>query len=440
MATFAEIMQGLGGKLDTGINSPFTQLGLQLMQAGGYQPGPITGGQRLAQAGQGFMQQRQQAQEQQQAQMMRQLQMQQVAAQQQASQREEAKRQRIMEEALRNPNLVPGSPLANAILQQTGDISGIADIAKIGQPAGQPKMPWQYEQNLPTGEQVQFTYNPATGRHEPSQPFRPTAQQAVDVRSAQVGLGQQRWETEQQFRERQAAEKAGQFQQGMEFKQQQAGTQQKQWETEQERMNRQAETAAQKAQTAAEKEQRAAAATQLKTKIDRTNLQGGYRGAVAQIDDSIKLIDKLVKHPGLARNYGKLGVVPNVPGSDAADAAALMEQFKAKVGLTELSRLAAAGVTLTPVSNADIVMVKQAGANIDKEQSVEQARQQMLTFKQILQRAKEEAATTYGQLDSLYDVREDPRQPAGAPAVGAVEDGYEYVGGDPANPSSWRKR
>ena len=44
----------------------------------------------------------------------------------------------------------------------------------------------------------------------------------------------------------------------------------------------------------------------------------------------------------------------------------------------------------------------------------------------------------FDALDAVDEIIQQPQQFPGAPAVGTVEDGYEYIGGNPAEQSSWR--
>ena len=214
MATFADILQGLNTRLTTGMNQPLTQLGLQMLAQSGPQANNPGFGARLGQAGMGFAQQQGQMQELQQQQMLRQIQQQQIAAAAAKQESENRARSRVQSMIQSDPNILANNPLARAVLESTGDYSAIGDLAKLGpQTPAAPRMPWQFEQKLPTGEAVQHIYDPAAGGYQAGQPFRPTAQQNVDIRGAQLGLGQQRWESEQQFKESQAAERASQFQQ-----------------------------------------------------------------------------------------------------------------------------------------------------------------------------------------------------------------------------------
>lgn len=456
MATLTEMLSGTGGRLGQAFNDPWTQLGMQMLQASGPQANDPSFGARFGQAGAGFMQAQQQAAQLQQQQLLRQVQMGQLAKQARSQETEEQARKRMMEMIAQDPTMLANNPLARAWLETTGDVSGLKGLADFGpKTPGAPKMPWQFEQKLPTGEAVQHIYDPESGGYQAGSPYRPTAQQNVDIRGAQLGLGRQQWETEMQFKERQAAEKAQQFQQSLGQREQQFGAQQQfreteaqrkqgNWTVEQERAQKAAETAARQAETAAEKEQRQQRAETLKNTVERSTLRKQFVGATSQIDQAQALAKQVLNHPGLSGNFGKRGMVPNIPGSDAADAAAVINRLRSVGGLQEIIKLKNSGVSFGQLSNFEQEQAQKAFINLEKAQSVEQARESLRVLVDSLGKLKQNMTTDYEGTDRLYELptRQQPQaqQPTGAPAVGTVEDGYEFMGGNPADPRSWRKR
>ena len=402
MATFADMFNTAGTKLDTAFNNPFMQLGLQMLAQSGPQQGNPGFGQRFGAAGLGFMDQRAQAAEAQYKQQMRQAQMAQMQREEAQRQADAATRKQLQEQVRANPSLLANNPIARAVLEGTGDYGALGDLSKYGPPKDTaPKAPWQYEQFTPTGEAVQYTYDPGTGGYTAGQPFRPTKQQAIDVQAAQVGQARQRWETEQQFKERQQNEL-----------QQYRGAQLGQ---------KAAETGARGArvEVAAAAEQRKMDAEDLKRKLEQKKIESQYKAATNQIDDKITQLKTLRDHPGLAGNYGWYGMVPNPPNSDAADAQRLIEKAKAGLGLSELVRLEQQGIKLTPVSNTDLAIAEKSAANLDNLQSVEQAQSEIDNVIRILERSKQEAATNFGQVSALYGGQQ-PEQPAAPPTADDV--------------------
>ena len=379
-------MRGMGGQLEQGFNNPFTQLGLQMLAASGQMPGDPSFGQRFAAAGQGFMQQRQQAAELEQQKLLRQIQMGQLAKQLGQQETDAATRKRLQEMVKNNPDILANSPLARAVLESTGDVTGIAELAKVGQPAT-PKQPYTFEENLPGGEKQQYIWDQATGGYRTTQPYRPTQQQAIDMRGAQ-------FERQQGLRE------------------QQAGVKQDQWQAEQALREQQAQTTTTRAQTAASQEARVSAENARKNGLDQAKLGAQFRAADAQLQDKINQVQALIDHPGLAGNFGLRGAIPPIPGSDSANAFTEIERLKAGLGLSELVRLEQQGVKLTPVSNTDLATAEKSAANLDKVQDAGQAVEQLKRVKATLERAREEARGSFDQISSLY---QQPAQPqAGA--------------------------
>lgn len=389
MATFYEMMQGAGGQLDQAFNNPWTQLGLQMMQAGGQMPGDPSFAQRFGAAGQGFIDQRQKAAEMQQQQLLRQIQMGQLAKQIGQQETDAATRKRLQELVKNNPDLLASSPIARAVLEATGDPSGIGELAKIGQPA-QPKQPYTYEENLPTGERQQYIWDPARGGYRATAPYRPTQQQAIDQRGAQFerkqgleeqkfGVGQQQWQAEQGVREQAAG------------------------------------TAAQRAQVAADTELRRGEKAIRENKISQINLQSQFRIADQRFADAEKRITTLMNHPGLKGNYGVYGTVANLPGSDAANARVLLNELRETLSFSELNQLKQMGVNLAPITEAERDAAGKSVANLEAAQDYTAVQGQLQKALDVVQRSRKEAGTLFGQLNSVYG--QQPQQP-GAQAGG----------------------
>lgn len=68
----------------------------------------------------------------------------------------------------------------------------------------------------------------------------------------------------------------------------------------------------------------------------------------------------------------------------------------------------------------------------------DEVKQQVISFRDAMYPVVADVANPDG---SVFR-QQMPRSlgPQGGPKPGAVEDGYEYIGGDPANPQSWRRR
>ena len=97
-----------------------------------------------------------------------------------------------------------------------------------------------------------------------------------------------------------------------------------------------------------------------------------YRGITSGLKTLKQQAEKLMKHPGLGRIVGTMGVFPNVPGSDAANAEAILEQLKSRTGLDVLQNmrlLSPTGGALGNVSDAEGKRLETYIAALSKAQS-----------------------------------------------------------------------
>jgi len=161
---------------------------------------------------------------------------------------------------------------------------------------------------------------------------------------------------------------------------------------------------------------------QNKLEQGKIEFQKGIDSDVAKIDSSIEAADKLINHPGFSSAVGLSSALPTRPGSDAADFEAELESFNAKTFLTNVAQMKGLGA-LTEAEGAKLTAA--AGA-IRKDMSEEALRNNLLTMKEGMEKAKARMAglgsqeqapvevTTKEQFDSL---------PSGAIYL---EDGVQY--------------
>lgn len=110
--------------------------------------------------------------------------------------------------------------------------------------------------------------------------------------------------------------------------------------------------------------------------------QGALNSDTAQLTGSLNSMDRLavaanelLNHPGLKGITGWRGSVPNVPGSDAANAEALLGTLKSQVGfgvLQDMRNNSKTGGALGAVSDSENKMLQANLAALDKSQSFEQ--------------------------------------------------------------------
>lgn len=372
MATFMDMFNQAGQKLGQGLDNPWTQLGMQLMQAGGPQQVDVSGGQRLTQALSGFgeMQAATVARQRAQAELQRQQQM----------------NQAVREAVMANPNMLPNNPLAQAVLAGGGtlaDLKGVDKFAVGTGSDGMAKRPWQQSRRNANGSVTEFFWDQNQGGWTEGATYMP-----ADVQNAATARGN--------------LEVA---QGGLEVR--------RAAETRQSRLGEEAaDRAFEESQRRQQKQEREMAGAYLKSKMDHAAFKGTYAGARNRFDRLIKLATEVRDHKGLEANYGKYGYIPNVAGSEASDAWAKVEELTANLGLSELQALAKAGVVLTPVSNTDLDVVTRSAANPTKFQSYKQAKETYDRVVKTFERARDEAAGIYTELDNIYS-NNPPAPPPG---------------------------
>lgn len=404
MSSFIDMLnQGLGGVTGT----PLGQLGINMMMQAGPQQGNPGAGVRLGNAFGGMAEMQRQQQTAEYQKMLRDTQLGELAFRKSKLAEQQQQRDRLKQLVRDNPDMIQ-NPMMRTILGEFGDAPMAEQISKL-QP--QPKvgaMPFESQMTLPDGSVQMQRVNPQTGGYEPvGQPFRPTAQQAIDQR------GQQ-------------------------------NVQQNQFKTQDLALEQQRLDAGKANQTA--NEQRAAAAkqdadrkmqaSQLKNLMSSKDLEAKYNGVTSQFDTNIKMVDDLLAHKGLASNFGVTGQLPNIPGTDAADFAAKLDQFRAKAGLTELTKLKQEGVSLTPVSNTDLAQATTSAVNLSSKQGADQARKALTDYRKSLMAAREEASRNYGEVQGLYKIDTAPTPSAGPSRINddagynALPSGAEFIGPD----------
>lgn len=111
-------------------------------------------------------------------------------------------------------------------------------------------------------------------------------------------------------------------------------------------------------------------------------LQGAFNADTASLTNSSASMDRLalaaneaMKHPGLPGTAGLRGMIPNIPGSEAANAAALLNTLKSQVAfgvLQDMRNNSKTGGALGSVSDAEGKRLEANLAALEKSQSVEQ--------------------------------------------------------------------
>jgi len=103
-------------------------------------------------------------------------------------------------------------------------------------------------------------------------------------------------------------------------------------------------------------------------------------GAIDYSNKTIDMIDEALTHPGFDANFGKAGVIPNRPGSDAANAWARIKQLMGRNFVDAYSSIKGAG----PITDAEGAAATAAQSRLDTSTSAEEARSALLEMKQLM--------------------------------------------------------
>lgn len=127
-------------------------------------------------------------------------------------------------------------------------------------------------------------------------------------------------------------------------------------------------------------------------------LAGAFNADSAQLTGSISSFDRLaeaanavLKAPGLDAITGLRGKLPNIPGSDAANAQALLDTLKSQVGfgvLQDMRNNSKTGGALGSVSDAEGKRLEANLAALDRAQSPEQFRASLMQILEYSEAAK----------------------------------------------------
>ena len=94
-------------------------------------------------------------------------------------------------------------------------------------------------------------------------------------------------------------------------------------------------------------------------------------------------IDRLLQHPGLAGNLGKTGMLPNIPGSDASNARALIEKIKGGSFLNSIQSMKGFG----SLSDAEGKKIQAAAAALSLSQSEDEFRRNLINYSNAVKRS-----------------------------------------------------
>lgn len=179
-----------------------------------------------------------------------------------------------------------------------------------------------------------------------------------------------------------------------------------------------------------------------------TKLQGVLNQDTAMLQNSNSSFDRLattaneiLNHPGLTGITGLRGKVYDVPGTDAANARALLNTLKSQVAfgvLQEMRNNSKTGGALGAVSDAEGKRLENNLAALDTTQGIDQFKQQLGAIVEYANGAKDRLRDAYNMKHKGGEPK--PMAPSTqGPTIGTVESGYRFKGGDPGKAESWEK-
>lgn len=146
-------------------------------------------------------------------------------------------------------------------------------------------------------------------------------------------------------------------------------------------------------------------------------IQGQYNQDTANLNESLSNMDRLAseanaikEHPGLGGITGLRGVVPNIPGGQAANAQARLDTLKSQVAFGVLQNMrnnSKTGGALGQVSNVEEKMLMDNLAGLGRAQSKEE-------YQAALQRIIDYTNGAKDRLRSAYNVKHSAKS-SGAP-------------------------
>lgn len=193
--------------------------------------------------------------------------------------------------------------------------------------------------------------------------------------------------------------------------------------------------------------------TQAQSMQDKAQAQAGQ---AATFDQALGSIDSLLgtkvdpknpngprldEDPGLSKSLGLIdATLPTLPGTQAADFQARLDTLKAQTFLPQVAALRGTGA----LSDAEGKKLSDSVGALSTKMSEGAFRKSLAEVRSTLQSAKDRAAKGSAQTAAAGSAPATPpaiQPPARAvPTVGAVQQGYIFLGGDPASQSSWRKQ
>lgn len=187
---------------------------------------------------------------------------------------------------------------------------------------------------------------------------------------------------------------------------------------------------------------------QVDAKGDMTRSNREVSGNIV-IQDIDRALGRITDSPLMNTGVGAY-LTKNIAGFPAFDTAALVDTIRVNTGFDKLQQMrdsSPTGGALGPVSDAENAMLQQALGNLEIAQGEQQVTDNLKRVKNVYNDIihgeglgpPREVLSFEQAPPALAPAAAASPTGTGGPPIGTIEDGYQFMGGDPGDPASWQK-